>query len=391
MSIFDKLAAAKSADEVKAIAQAFTANSKASNSDAIKKAAAAMMGAYDDRAPGDVDSKAVQRPILASPYTVSEQDYKGLYEAVQRKSPTWSIDCTKSFREAAETKAPFGTGSFSSGGLPPVLMPQNTLGLPYEQDRMFEHFIPQKAPEANSVAYLVHSGNANPASAVAELGNKPDLGMAWTEQTVSFTKIAALASFSLEALQDFSHFLQIVPAELFAAVVDAETDQIVNGNGTAPNMTGLLNTSGVLTRAVGSDTVIDALRKSFNDIRVGSAFGHADLVAMHPTTWAAVSLAKATTGAYLLNPNDPNAIGDLDNIFGVRVITNTKIPAGKAIVADTKKAVISWTRMGLTLDINSYGTNEFNENYSTFRAEERIAIGVQRPTALNIVTGLPTS
>jgi HK97 family phage major capsid protein len=310
---------------------------------------------------------------------------------VQRKSPTWSIDCTKSFREAAETKAPFGTGNFSSGGLPSVLLPQNTLGLPYEPDRLFSHFIQQTAPSANSVAYLQHTGNANAAAPVAELGTKPDLGMAWTEKTVSFTKIAALASFSMEALQDFDHFLQIVPQELYAAVIDAETAQVATGNGTAPNMTGLINTSGVLTRAVGSDTNVDALRKAANDIRVGSSFGRANLVAMNPVTWAAVSLAKATTGAYLLNPNDPNAIGDLDNIFGIHVLTNTAIPAGKAIVADTTKAVISWTRMGLTLDINQYGTNEFTQNYITFRAEERIAIGVQRPTAINIVTGLPTS
>jgi hypothetical protein len=389
MNIFDQLAAAKSADEVKSIAARFTA---ANNKGTDPKTVAALRAFGGDAADSPVpdDTKAA-RPVLASPYSVSERDYKGLYDAVQRKSPSWRIDCTKSFREAAQTKDPFGTGSFSSGGLPPVLLPQNTLGLPYEQDRIFEHFIQQAAPEANSVAYLQHTGNANPAAPVAELGTKPDLGMAWTEKTVSFTKVAALASFSLEALQDFSHFMQIVPQELFAAVTDAETDQIVNGNGTAPNMQGLIGTSGVLTRAVGSDTNVDALRKAFNDIRVGSSFGHADLVAMHPTTWAAVSLSKATTGAYLLNPNDPNAIGDLDNIFGVRVLTNTKIPAGKAIVADTKKAVISWTRMGLTLDINSYGTNEFTENYTTFRAEERIAIGVQRPTAINIVTGLPTS
>jgi len=47
--------------------------------------------------------------------------------------------------------------------------------------------------------------------------------------------------------------------------------------------------------------------------------------------------------------------------------------------------------MGLTLEINGYGDTEWQQNFVSFRAEERIAIGVQRPTAINIVTGLEAS
>jgi len=57
-----------------------------------------------------------------------------------------------------------------------------------------------------------------------------------------------------------------------------------HGNGTAPNMLGLLNDTGTQTRAIGTDTALDCLKKSFNDLRVGSSFATADLVAMHPTT-----------------------------------------------------------------------------------------------------------
>ena len=66
---------------------------------------------------------------------------------------------------------------------------------------------------------------------MAELGTKPDLGTELTTITTSFTKIAALASFSMEALQDFDYFQQIVPHELFAAIINAETDEVVNGSG----------------------------------------------------------------------------------------------------------------------------------------------------------------
>jgi hypothetical protein len=55
-----------------------------------------------------------------------------------------------------------------------------------------------------------------------------------------FTKIAALQSFSTESLQDFSYLMQFVPTEMFRAARDARTDQVLNDNGTAPNMQGKL-------------------------------------------------------------------------------------------------------------------------------------------------------
>jgi HK97 family phage major capsid protein len=134
-------------------------------------------------------------------------------------------------------------------------MPQLFLDLPYEPDRAFSHFKQLTAPEARAVEYIQHTGNTNPAAAVAELGTKPDLGMELTTVTTPFVKIAAIASASTEVLQDERAFMQWIPMELQRAIIDAETNEVVNGNGTGPNMLGLLNTSGVLTRALGSDTL----------------------------------------------------------------------------------------------------------------------------------------
>ncbi|OBB86064.1 hypothetical protein A5781_06135 [Mycobacterium sp. 852002-30065_SCH5024008] len=215
--------------------------------------------------------------------------------------------------------------------------------------------------------------------------------MQLTTHTASWAKIAATATISMEIAQDFDVFMKFVPSELFRAIVDEETNFFTN------DVTyGLLNASGVLTRAVGADTNIDAIAKAANDIRVGSAYGEADLVAMHPTSWDAVKLSKSTTGQYLLSPDDPANINSIKRVFNMDVVTNTKIPAGTAIVIDRKKAVIRWTRMGYTLETNAYGTdasgtNLWTQNAISFRGEIREQIGVQYPTAINILTGLPTS
>jgi hypothetical protein len=48
----------------------------------------------------------------------------------------------------------------------------------------------------------------------------------------------------------------------------------------------------------------------------------------------------------VLNQNDPNELGGLDNIFGVRVGLTTKFPVGTAVALDTKIAVLAWVRFG---------------------------------------------
>ena len=290
-----------------------------------------------------------------SPLHITDAQMKSLFSAARTRMPSYSVEIgTKGAGDwNMGFKSPLSEGGIGGGGLPPVILP-NAFNLPYENDRIFSHFVGSEMP-GPSVSYVQHTGNTNPAAAVAELGTKPELGMQLTVKNVVPTKIAALASVSMEALDDYADFSRFVPAELTRALLDAESDQILNGNGTAPNMTGILNTSGLLTRAIGSDTKLDAIRKGINDIRIGSSFGVADLIVLHPTTWAALQLEKSTQGVYLLNPNDPNAIGDLDNVFGVKVVPTTKIAAGTALIFDTSQAVIAWTRMGLRTDVNYYG------------------------------------
>jgi HK97 family phage major capsid protein len=78
---------------------------------------------------------------------------------------------------------------------------------------------------------------------------------------------------------------------------------------------------------------------------------------MRPTTWTHVKTQTDSAGRYLLNINAEN-VGDIDNVFGVPVVTNTKIPVATAIAFDTRIAVKAWTRMALELQSNPYGDTE---------------------------------
>jgi len=327
----------------------------------------------------------------ASPMQATQTQWKNLFAATRSGIPGYRISIGASVKGIDSGSWEIGLKDGLSEGAPgsllqPVMLP-NAFPLPLESDRLFSHF-PGAAADTQAVTWLQHTGNTGAAAPVAELTLKPTLGMQITPKTVSFTTIAVLQSFSRQLADDFQSWMSFVPEAMTRAVIDQETAQIVSGDGTSPNMRGLLNTSGVLTRAKGSDSYIDAIVKATNDLRIGSAYATADLAVMSPTTWTLLKTQKDSQGRYLLALNQPNDIGSIDNIFGVKVIVNTKVPDGKAIILDSTKAVLGWTRQGLEVQLNQYGNSEFDYNRLTYRVEQRIAIGVQYPTAINIVTGL---
>jgi capsid protein len=180
----------------------------------------------------------------------------GMFEAAKRKQP-YRIEVLKALDGGSSgigmktpgspiaERQPWPTGLF-----PPVLRPELSQELRYEPDRTADH-LPTITLDSRSIEYLVHTGNTNPAAVVGELGTKPDLGMQLDTKTAVPVKIAALASVSMEALQDFCYFASWVPQALTRAVISTETQQLVLGTGTGglyPGMTGFIQTSQVLTR-----------------------------------------------------------------------------------------------------------------------------------------------
>ncbi|ATL68138.1 phage major capsid protein [Nocardia terpenica] len=110
-------------------------------------------------------------------------------------------------------------------------------------------------------------------------------------------------------------------------------------------------------------------------VRIGPAYTDPNLLAMHPGTFSMLRRQKDTYGRYLLE-----AAADVANTtWGKRVVTNTKIPAGKVIVANSDY-IMGWTRMGMIIEMNQYADSNWTTNTVSFRAEERIAYGIMRPS-----------
>jgi hypothetical protein len=374
--------------------------------------------------PGVADGGRICAP---TPMDMTPAQLNGLISAAQSRTP-YSIEIKpKAFRwrEGTQTKAAATeagiTGSLT-GNLPPI-QSLYAVGIGYEPTRIAD-LLPGAAMPGPAATWLSHTANTNEAGIATEGSTKVDLGPTIANNEVVPTKIAATVTTTLEAWQDTDRygegsFAAYLPAELTRSLINEESNILLNavsGTGGA-TFNGLLQTSGTITRTMGADSPLDCLSKAYADLRVGSAYADPDLVLMHPNTLGALRRQKSAEGQYILDllagplnltaygqpstagpANEPNAYsvipqgspGFSGNLWGANVVTSTQIAAGTAVVMSVKAgAGIFWQRLGLLIFFNPWSLMQSNQYF--WVAEERVALSVPRPSAINLVTGLPTS
>lgn len=348
-------------------------------------------------------------PQVAPPsLDIGSEQVKSLFDAAKAGTPYRVQLGQKDFASSLRAKtagAPL-TESGLNNQLPAIQVPgpYGQYLKPYEPFRLLAN-IPTVAMTGPSAAYLQHTTNTNEGTRVAEGTAKPSLGPTVNELFVKPMKIAATVEASLEILQDHQAFADFLPVELQRSVVNSESLYLIQANAaggpTAPEFNGLLAVSGTQAQDATGLTFADALSLAYVKIRTGSAFSEPDLVLTSPATAAAALRSKSTTGAYIFDvvrgPGALNQQNEFD-VFGVRTVTSTQCPDGTAIAMSIQGgAAVGWIRMALELMYNPYGgttdagADLWRTNQYSWRAEERVSLSVPRPSAICVVTNLPTS
>jgi HK97 family phage major capsid protein len=243
--------------------------------------------------------------------------------------------------------------------------------------------IPQTTTTQAAVVYMEETTFTNAAAETAEGGTYPESALAFTEQTSLVRKISTFLPVTDEQLDDGVQVRGIIDNRLPFMVRQRLDSQILVGNGTAPNLRGLLNVVGIQTQAKGTDPTPDAVYKAMVLVQtVGQAMPN--LVIMNPVDWQDVRLLRTADGIYIWgNPSDAGP----ERIWGLRVAMAQALTANTGVVVDTNYLELS-VRKGIDTQISNSHSTFFVEGKQAIRCDMRVALVPYRPTSICTVTGI---
>jgi hypothetical protein len=300
------------------------------------------------------------------------------------RGPEVTLDFSKNLNQHLaifpRAKALFDTTAYppETTRLPGV---QVTLGF---QEPTVDDLIPELRTNQGAIKYMEETTATNGGAAVAEGGTKPESALAFTEKMSAVRKLATVMPVTDEMFADEPQMQDYVNQRLRFFLDLTREAQIVNGSGTAPNLRGILNTSGIQTQAKGADPTPDAVYKAMTLIRTG-AFLAADATVWNPADWQEVKLLRTADGIYIWgSPAD----GGPDRIWGLRAVQTTALPVGTALVGAFNASSAKFRRSEMSFAVSDQHADFFITNKLMLRVEERLAFVVFRPAGFCTVTGV---
>lgn len=238
-----------------------------------------------------------------------------------------------------------------------------------------------------SLTYWVQGTVEGAPTAVAEEGLKPSIHFNFAPVTEALSKIAVITKISDEAIQDTDYLVSVINSQLVGRLMVVEEDQLLNGNGTAPNVRGILNRVGIQTYATTATYTaakgFDGIFHAITLVATGTAQETADGIVINPADYETLRLAKDGENRYYAGgPFE----GGNPGLWGVRTIVTPAIAAGTVLVGAFSSAAQLFRKGGVSVDSTNSNEDDFKYNRVALRAEERILLAVYRPTAFVKVT-----
>lgn len=237
------------------------------------------------------------------------------------------------------------------------------------------------AEATSSAAPTMPALDGNSLAAGAQLVNNPGGGYkpegAWAFAVVQAVvkTIAEWVPATKRALADWAALQGLIDDELRLDVLETEENQILNGDGSGENFTGINNTSGIQTQAWSTD-FFTTTRKALTLARTVGRVNPTAWV-FNPTDGEMIDLLKDGENRYY--NGGPFAAGG-KTLWGIPWTESESQAAGTGLLGDYNKAVI-WDREQTTVTMSDSHADFFVRNLIAILAEERLAFGVTRPKA----------
>jgi HK97 family phage major capsid protein len=318
---------------------------------------------------------------------VESEAYKTLKESGVLKTEHGSFNVALAQSSIEDLKAAILTaGSSTSAGAFIVPEQKGYVPLPMRPTTILD-LITIGTTESDSVEFVRQTGFTNNAAPVAEAtsattGTKPESSLAFVKVPEAVKTLAHWMASTRKALADAGQLSTIIDGQLRYGLQYVLENQVVNGDGSGENFTGILHTPSILKQAKEEDSVADASHKALTQARLG--YIEPTGYSFHPTDWEEIRLSKDDNGQYLFGP--PSQVG-AETLWGKPVAQSAAMPEGTGLAAAWLFATL-WLREGTQVYAMDQHSDWAVKNLILVLAEMRAAFGVQLTSAFCEITGI---
>lgn len=238
--------------------------------------------------------------------------------------------------------------------------------------------IPTGTMDNTSITYLRETGGEGvPTPWLENSGAKTQVDMDWIEVRMDAEYIAGWVRVSRKLLDDMSAFRSFLQMRLMELYLNAEDAQILSGNGTSPQLDGLLTNAATVT--TGSTIDIEKIIDSIGQLE-GTNYTATGII-MHPQDFYTIAKNKATgSGEYDL-PGIVVIQGGQLYVAGVPVYKTTAMPRGTFLVGDFSLGCQLFIREQPRIEFFDQDRDNVITNKITVRIEGRVGLAIYRTDA----------
>lgn len=227
------------------------------------------------------------------------------------------------------------------------------------------------------IQWVQQTGFTNNAAIVPENTKKPYSDIEFDSKMTAVATIAHLFKASKQILDDFSQLQSLIDTELRYGLKYAEESQILFGDGTGNNLSGIVPAASAFDPKFKAEmhTTIDDIRLAMLQAQLARL--PATGIVMHFMDWAKVETLKDKNGRYIFG--NPSALA-APSLWGLPIVETEEAGfLGKFLTGAFAGSAQIFDREDANVVISSENDDDFEKNMLSIRCEERMALAIYRP------------
>lgn len=238
---------------------------------------------------------------------------------------------------------------------------------------------------SNAVEFTKENVFTNAAAEAAEGATKAESSLTFTLVNMPISTVAHWIKISKQLAADAPALAAYVNSRMVYGVNRRVETQLANGNGTAPNISGIFDTGnyglhGYADAALGS--VLKKLvlfRKIIGDLK---AAGYApDAILLNPADAAQIDIDVMVTTSNGIQGLSVDSMG-VTRFRGVPIVESIGVTADTFAIGAFREAGSIYNRQDVIVEMSESDSDNFVKNLITLRAERRLALAIETPGAI---------